>query len=472
MSKFSRTVVLMAIALIIVPQFAHAGWMRTYGGPKGEGGKWVEITDDGSYVICGATIADPYILGFILKVNPEGDSLWMPAYRVSRSGICHFSCIQQTQDKGYVLAGHGYADNYKRDLALLKTDSAGDSLWAYRYGGDGNDCGWFIQITADGGYIMTGWTNSYGAGEYDIWVVRTDSLGDTLWTLAHGGEEDDYGYCVRQTSDGNFVVVGKDGTVSGESAVWLLKIDDEGNLLWERKYGGNSEGRCVQETADGGLIISGSSHGGGYVYLLRTDSVGDTLWTQRYAGNPECRGYCVEQTTDRGYVIAGITDLMFFPTRCNGWLIKTDSLGDTLWTRKFILTPGGDNTLRSVHQTADGGYIIAGRTGSAEAEKAFEIWLIKTDSLGYVSITEDKPDVQPAQVEVTSTVDTHITLYYTDHPNGFHAVVYDASGQKVGEIHNPESSGTILWGQWQQAGVYFIRQLSGSPSVRKVVLVR
>jgi len=470
MSKFSRTVVLTAIALIIIPQIAHAGWMRTYGGPSGDGGRWVEITDDGSYVLCGATISDPNILGFILKINPDGDSLWMPVYRVSRSGICHFYCVQQTQDKGYVLAGHGYADNYKTDLALLKTDSAGDSLWAYRYGGDGNDRGQFIQITADGGYIMTGCTNSYGAGEYDIWVVRTDSLGNTLWTLAHGGEEDDYGYCVRQTSDGNFVVVGKDGTVSGESAVWLLKIDDEGNLMWERKYGGNSEGRCVQETADGGLIISGSSHDGGYVYLLRTDSVGDTLWTQRYAGNPECRGYCVEQTTDRGYIIAGVTDLMFSPaTRCNGRLIKTDSLGDTLWTRKFILTPGGDNTLRSVHQTADGGYIIAGRTGSAEAEKAFEIWLIKTDSLGYVGIAEiDNPPV----VETGSTVDTSIEFSYTNLPGGFHAYVYDASGQKVGELHAPLPSGSISWGECYGPGVYFIRQLSGTGETHKVVLVK
>jgi hypothetical protein len=465
MSKFSKTIILAAI-LIIIPQIAHAGWMRTYGGPSGDAAYWVEITVDGSYVISGATIVNNDVFAFLLKTNLDGDSLWMRTYE---GWGRYFYCIQQTVDKGFVIAGKGVAlgPTFTPYVWLVKTDSAGDTLWTRWYGGDEADYGWFVRQTTDGGYIITGWTKSFGAGKKDIWVLRTDSGGDTLWTRTFGGESDDEGRCVIITSDGNYVVVGKDGTVPGESAVWLLKIDDEGNLMWERKYGGNSEGRCVQETADGGLIISGSSYAG--IYLLKTDSAGDSLWSRTYARNPEYIGYCVEQTTDRGYIIAGVTSFATFPSRANGWLIKTDSLGDTLWTRKFVLTPDGDNTLSSVHQTADGGYIITGTTGKSSAEKGFEIWLIKTDSLGYVGVEEiDNPSV----VENISTIDSSIEFSYTNLPGGFHAYVYDASGQKVGEIHNANASGTVEWGQGQQAGVYFIREISGNPSVRKVVLVK
>jgi hypothetical protein len=182
----------------------------------------------------------------------------------------------------------------------------------------------------------------------------------------------------------------------------------------------------------------------------------------------------VRQTPDGGYVVAGIRDSdgSFFSL---AWLIKTDSVGDTVWTRIF-----GDqrweNTFESVQLTHDGGYVMTGSTGDYHVDKIYEpgdIWLVKTDSLGFVSVAEDTPPVSEPGVQTATTVDTHITLYYTEHPNGFHANVYDASGQKVSEIHNAGTSGTIEWGQGQQAGVYFIRVESGSsPSVQKVVLVR
>jgi len=484
MSKFSRTVVLTVIALIIIPQIAHAGWWRTFGGPSGDGANWVEITSDNSYIFCGAgLVSEPYYgtVGYILKINQVGDIVWTRAYDMKVEELdgvdCQFRCVQQTtQDQGYILVGSGWEPHipplFSKGALLLKTDSLGDSLWARHYGGEADDWGRCVRQTTDGGYIMTGWTKSYGAGENDIWVLRTDSLGDTLWTLTHGGEESDYGYCVRQTSDGNYVVVGSVKTAQGK-VICLLNIDDEGSLLWDRTYGGTSKGFSIQETADGGFIISGSTYADSSVYLLKTDSAGDSLWSHSYTRRPGCKGNCVEQTTDRGYIIAAVSHYFPMPSHAHGWLIKTDSLGDTLWTRTLILTPVGDNSLNCVHQTADGGYIIAGRTGNAKEDWGFQMWFIKTDSLGdTLSGITEKPAAEEPGWDVASSIGSKIVLRYVDYPQGLHVSIFDASGQKVGEIHSTETAGTIEWGQDQQAGVYFIRQVSGSPSVRKVVLVR
>ncbi len=471
MSKFSRTVILTAIALIIVPQPAHAGWMRTYGGPKGDGGKWMEITEDSCYVICGGTmVTEPHttVLGYLIKTNQQGDTLWTRAYAPSEEAPTgQFYCIQQTSDKGYIMIGYALAigPSVSDYLWLVKTDSVGDTLWTRWYGGNENDYGCFVRQTTDGGYIITGCTESFGGGK-NLWILKTNSEGDTSWTRTLSGTDEEEGFCVRQVAPTKYVIAGKrDGQYA-----WLLQLGNSGTL-WSQTYGnGGAFARNVQQTSDGGYILTGANGNG--VYLVKTDSQGNEEWSRTYTANLENIGYCVEQTADGGYVLIAWKNYNRFNSckSCNGWLLKTDSTGDTLWTRTFAWTPSGHNSLWAVHQTADGGYIIVGKTGTSDAPTAYDVWLVKTDSLGFVGIEEiDNPPV----VEVATTVDTHVTLYYTDHPNGFHANVYDASGQKVDEIHNASASGTIEWGQGQQAGVYFIRVESGSsPSVQKVVLVK
>jgi hypothetical protein len=188
---------------------------------------------------------------------------------------------------------------------------------------------------------------------------------DTLWTKKYGGSDYENGYSVQQTSDSSYVIVGRTSSFgSGLEDVYFIKTNANGDTLWTKTYGGidYDAGRAVQQTTDGGYIIAGrtSSSGAGSadVYLIKTNADGDTLWTRTYGGADGDDGYSVQQISDSGYIIAGITySFGFWP---DVYLIKTDSLGDTLWTKTYgeVDIDEGD----SVQETIDGGYIIAGNT--------------------------------------------------------------------------------------------------------------
>ncbi|MCH7762002.1 PQQ-like beta-propeller repeat protein, partial [candidate division TA06 bacterium] len=294
--------------------------------------------------------------------------------------------VQQSQDGGYIIAGSSMSFGAGlRDAYLIKTDSLGDTLWTRTFGGSLEDLGYSVKETQDGGYIIAGGTESFGAGFFDVYLVKTDSSGDTLWTRTFGGTNWDLGYSVHQTQRGEFVIVGlTDPSGIGMDDVYLIKTDSLGDTLWTKTYGGASVdvGYSVQETSDGGYIITGYTYsfgaGGVDVYLIKTDSLGDTLWTRTYGDDDDDVGRTVQQTSDGGYIIAGHT-LSFGAGLSDVYLIKTDSLGDTLWTRTYGGT--GKDFGHSVQQTSDGGYIITGQMNSFGAV-GWAVYLIKTDSLG------------------------------------------------------------------------------------------
>jgi hypothetical protein len=167
------------------------------------------------------------------------------------------------------------------DVYLVKTDSIGDTLWTRTYGGTTMDVGQSVAQTADGGYIVAGATFSYGAGMVDVYLIKTDSVGDTAWTRTYGDSDFDGGESVAQTSDGGYIVTGyTESYGAGMEDAYLIKADSLGDTLWTNTFGGNDEdwGYSVTQTADGGYIIAGwtSSYGAGMVdfYLIKTDPLG------------------------------------------------------------------------------------------------------------------------------------------------------------------------------------------------------
>jgi len=294
------------------------------------------------------------------------------------------SAVQQTTDGGYIVVGLPQVFGAGQgDVDLIKIDANGNTLWTRSYAVVGDDYGWAVEQTTDGGYIVAGETGSFGGGFGDVYLIKTDSLGDTLWTRSYRGGIDNHGFAVEQTTDGGYIVAGYTGTFPNYD-VYLIKTDTNGDTLWTRTYGGGGGdyGYAVEQTTDGGYIVAGgtNSFGAGLsdMYLIKTDSIGDTLWTKTYGGVNSDWAYAVEQTTDGGYIVAGNTK-SFGAGDYDVYLIKTDSIGDTLWTRTY--GGGSGDRASAVQQTTDGGYIVAGSTGSFGAGSS-DVYLIKTDANG------------------------------------------------------------------------------------------
>ena len=204
--------------------------------------------------------------------------------------------------------------------------------WYNTFGGGHADEGRDVQQTSDNGYIIIGNTISYGAGYSDSWLIKTDSLGNEEWNKPIGGNSNDFGYSVQQTSDGGYIFVGKTSSSgSGGFDVWLVKRNSFGNSQWSRTFGGSSHdwGKSVQQTTDGGYIILGNS--GSSIWLIKTDSLGSSQWTQSFGGAFDDDGYSVQQTTDGGYIVMGDTES--FGNDNGIWLIKTDSTGTEEWNQ-------------------------------------------------------------------------------------------------------------------------------------------
>jgi len=261
-------------------------------------------------------------------------------------------------------------------------------IFVKTFGGSKNDEGYSVQQTSDGGYIITGSTSSFGEGEYDVYLIKTGSDGNEEWNKTFGGSNWDVGNSVQQTSDGGYIITGWTWSfVNSSSGVWLIKTDSQGKEEWNKIFGGsgNDRGSSVQQTTDGGYIITGYTYSfvnGGYdVWLIKTDSQGDEEWNKTFGGSKSDLGRSVKQTSDGGYIITGSTS-SFGEGETNVWLIKTDSNGTEQWNQTF----GGSEVEigHSVKQTSDGGYIITGKSFVSEGKKGplYDVLLIKTDSQG------------------------------------------------------------------------------------------
>lgn len=295
----------------------------------------------------------------------------------------HVADVKQTNDGGYIITGYTSTSptNVHYDLYLIKTDVNGHKLWDKKYGGSQREKGFAVQPTTDGGYIVAGSTYSYGAGSFDVYLVKTDANGDSLWTKFYGDTGLDEARSIQQASDQGYFIFGSTRkasttTTSHFSDMYLIRTDLNGDTLWTKKYGTDSTsdyGRFISPTSDGGYIMTGYDHTNADVRLIKIDSSGQTLWAKSHSALAPLKGNEVYETRDSGYIISGHTAFSGF---AHHLLIKTDSNGDTLWTKNYgktlydPLLPAS-----SVKETSDGGFILI-------KDYYQELQLIKTDALG------------------------------------------------------------------------------------------
>ena len=362
-------------------------WYKTFGGAKDDIGFSVQQTLDGGYIITGFT--ESFGAGekdlWLIKTDDQGNKIWDKTFGGAKDDIGY--SVQQTTDGGYMIMGDtaSFGVIYG-NLWLIKTDEQGNKLWERRFVGQGHGFD-SVQQPLDGGYIITGWTSSFGVHGIDLWLIKTDDQGNVL--LNRSIDKSGYsgqGNSVQQTLDGGYIITGRIRSAEGSGTdLWLIKTDDQGNMLWDRTYGerGFDEGASVQQTSDGGYIITGEKRSfeavNSDLWLIKTDDQGNKLWDRTFSGDGYGgEGRSVQQTLDGGYIIMGKS---YVEDTDDLWLIKTDANGNKLWDRTF--STANFYQFSSVQQTHDGGYIITGITGFSEGYD-WDLCLIKTDAEGNV----------------------------------------------------------------------------------------
>ena len=274
--------VAVALSLLILNSSAQADWEKTFGGTEDDGGSSMQQTKDGGYIIAGRT--NSFGAGgddvYLVKTDADGNQQWQKTFGGAEDD--GGSSVQQTKDGGYVIAGRTNSFGTGGwDFYLVRTDALGNQQWTKTFGGTKDEIAYSAQQTTDGGYVIAGYTDSFGAGGRDVYLIKTDALGNQQWEKTFGGAYGDYGYSVRQTKDGGYIIAGQTSSFTGGWDIYVIKTDAMGIKMWEKAFGGASSegGGRVQETIDGGYIITGEKEPSvprQYdVYLIKIDAAGN-----------------------------------------------------------------------------------------------------------------------------------------------------------------------------------------------------
>ncbi|HXB39456.1 MAG TPA: T9SS type A sorting domain-containing protein [Bacteroidia bacterium] len=375
---------------------------------------------------------------FILQVlSVKSQTSFQKTYCVKNTAFSNTNAIQQTADGGFVLAGtDSSAATQDRDFYLVKTDAAGDTLWSKTYGTTGVDYGQCVIQSNDGGYFVVGTTLS---SDWNVFLIKTDGRGDTLWTKIIGGSGDDEANSIQQTTDGGFIICGYTNSFgAGNYDYFLIKVNINGNILWSKAYGTPSDelGYFVQQTKDKGFIVSGAANNAGNstidAYAFKTDSSGVMQWSKYYGTLSTDWGYMMRQTFDGGYILAGYLGA---GTTTDAFLIRTNNTGDTLWTKTYG-GPGYEQAL-CVTETKDSSYVLSGSVYS-NSMGGSDAMLLKTDNKGNLSYCHGfggtKDDWAPSLVQ---TPDKGFALgAYSNSlsggPYNYYLVKTDSSGNSNG----------------------------------------
>jgi hypothetical protein len=361
---------------------------KAIGGENDDRGKSLIQTSDGGYAIAGYTISFGAGEGdvYVVKLDANGNLQWTRT--IGGPEIEEGNSLIQTSDGGYAIAG--YTESFgagKWDVYVVKLDANGNLQWTTTIGGKKEDVGASLIQTSDGGYAIAGYTNSFGAGEWDVYVVKLDANGNLQWTRTIGGTKDDLGYSLIQTSDGGYAIIGSTQSfIPGGGDVYVVKLDANGNLQWTKTIGGPADeiGFSLIQTPDGGYVIAGYTNsfgaGGLDVYVVKLNANGNLQWTKVIGGKKEDLGLSLIQTSDGGYAITGYTK-SFGAGEWDVYVVKLNVNGKPQWT-KTIGAKNENLSKSSLIQTSDGGYAITGLTSSFGAGEA-DVCVVKLDKNGH-----------------------------------------------------------------------------------------
>jgi len=355
-------------------------WAKTYGGVSYDRVYSLCMASDGGYVMAGMTASFSDVNGDVMVVKCDADGTVVWQYEIGGLNNDSADYIEQTADGGYIVG----ASSTSVGAWIFKLNADGSMAWQKGYSGGlvGS-----VHETSDGGYIAAGQTNSFGAGVTDAWVLKLDANGNTgagfagTWSKRYGGADYDSARSIRQTADGGYFVSGNtESSGAGLGDVWVFKLDIDGNVVWQNTYGDASYeySESAQLTSDGGYIVAAYTGATADVWVLKLNTDGTIAWQKTYGGAGWEEPTSIRQTSDGGYVVAGGT---YSSGAGNGdvWILKLDAAGEVDWQNTY--GGGSGEEAWSISQTADGGYIISGLSFSYGVGSA-DAWLLRLDANG------------------------------------------------------------------------------------------
>jgi hypothetical protein len=508
-----KKITLLFVAIVFsVNGFSQPGiqWQKCFGGTKSDGARSIQPTTDDGYIMCGFTDSDDFDVSgnhspdtsdaWLVKLDGNGTIQWQKCFGGTLSEWGNYAV--QTNDGGFIMAGvtlsadgdvSGNHSIFYRDYWIVKTDSAGNMQWQKCLGGTADDEAYHIQQTTDGGYIVSGYTDSHdgdvtgGHGFIDYWLVKLDSSGNIDWQKSYGGSSEDWGRSVKQTSDGGYIMTGYalsgDGDITAHYGlpttddVWIVKTDSLGNIQWQKNYGGShSDGAfSIIQTADGGYIAAGrtmsndSTVAGNHSlppyydgWIVKLDSAGNLQWQKCLGGTDNDNIASIIQTPDGGYFVGGNTfstdgDVSGNHGTGDYWAVKLDSNSNIQWQR--CLGGTGWENASSVVMAQDGGFVVAGfastNDGDITGNHGMEdCWVVKFEST--VGINEAGIAGNSISVYPNPTTNEHTIIKHQS--TIINVEIFNPLGEKVynnakGFWSNVETINVSKL----SSGIYFVR---------------
>jgi hypothetical protein len=471
--------VLIALAMAITASAAGPAvdWTQTFGDTLNDHAYAVTRAHDFGYVVVGE-ITNPWpgsVDLYIAKVDYDGDVLWERSYGGSAEDIGY--SIDRTTDGGYVIAGATGYNPFSWDVYLVKVDGDGYLEWDTILGGPSEDMAYGVRQTPDGGYVITGDTDSFGQYE-NVYVGKTDSSGNPDWEVSLG-LADDHGEAIVLAPGGGYVIGGwrGDGNTFPEFNSLLMKVSEAGSLVWQREFDESVDDRgyALVATVDGGYALAGQNLDAA---VWKTDSAGLLDWSVGHGTGTSDHAFGIREVPGGGYFMAGQT--VDYDYGLQYYAVRVDADGGLLWDELY----GGPqyDWCRDVELAPDGGYVMVGSTQSY-GEGGYDAYVIKLEPDGTAGVPEEAVDElalsRPSASPFSNETSIALTLA---HPSEVSVRVYDPTGRLVRTLHDgPVAAGTTELtfvgrdeaGRRLASGVYFIVAENGmTRAARKAIILR
>ena len=490
--------IILSIWLLAVFSLSYAGfglnWEYFYGGLNNDEIHHFVFTDDGGVLATGYT--ESYGTGiwghpdiWVIKFDAEGSIEWDATYGQPDSLDKAYFILET--DGNYLVVGERKEDVVYGNGAggvIFKIDADGNEIWNKKYGGPEGDMLRHIQSVNSGGFITCGVTRSFGAGFIDGYVVKIDNDGNVEWQNNFGGAGYEVFKQIYPTVDGGYITAGysnSDGL--GSYDIWILKLDNSGNMEWEERIGdaGSNRMHYFCPTSDGNYILTGETEntsGAMELFAMKIDPLANIIWEHIYPATVEGEGKYIEETSDGGFIISGSdSNSLSGPWQTDGWVIKIDENGEFMFD--YFVHSSASDVVHIVRQLSAGTYIAAGGNMS-HGSGMNDVWIME--------IIDDSVELDNQQISIYDfnlrnhpnpfNPETTISFSLAQTTSFVYLEIYNLRGQKVKQLISSQlSTGqhSVVWngrddnGKLAPSGIYFYKlKTDDFQQTKKMILMK